>query len=212
MMSGGGVEELALLRNVAHAADRFVNSAYGAPFRQGQPEIIGVEEFEQLEDALDELKKLHKFAVVSRDAVFEVPEDEEPWLEGWARPKSRPCEHCGSVIFFAKLPTGRWLPLEIGPVDACGVLPSWRYVVTFTDPPSVTTSPTQTNGYVWVDHRQTCGMKEEGPRYKVKTYLKRWTINRARAEALADELGKSLAALRDRLATKVESAGTDAEE
>lgn len=92
------------------------------------------------------------------------------------------CERCNAEFFFAELPTGRWIPLELDQVEAAEVLPAWRYIVNFDlSTPRVTQHPGKQTGKVWVNHIETCGAGD-GPRHAVAPYVRRYRVNAERLD------------------------------
>lgn len=112
--------------------------------------------------------------------------------------KSKPCEKCGQVFFFAQDAGGRWIPLEMDRIPSDGVIPAWRYVVSFGgfDSPQVRVQDQAKE--VWVDHRQTCGAGD-GPKYRIASYQRRWKVNVAHFRNLTDDVASNLMGLADRL-------------
>lgn len=87
------------------------------------------------------------------------------------------CERCGAGFFFAELPTGSWIPLELDQVDARLVLPTQRYVVDWRwAHPKVTAMVAKAEGQVYVNHIETCGAGD-GPRHAITAYLRRYQVN-----------------------------------
>ena len=77
---------------------------------------------------------------------------------------------------------GRWVPLELDPVNAGEVLGEWRWVVDTSDSPPIAAVQSDTTGLVYVDHRQTCGAGA-GPKHHCEPYLRRWEINKTKLNA-----------------------------
>lgn len=113
--------------------------------------------------------------------------------------RAKTCERCSVAFYFAQDVGGRWIPLEMDRIPAEGVLPAWRYVVTFGgfDSPQVRVQNDAKE--VWVDHRQTCGANPDGPKYQIASYLRRWKVNVAHFRNLTDNVAGNLLALGDRL-------------
>lgn len=120
--------------------------------------------------------------------------------------KTRPCEFCGTLIFFAKTVNGRWAPMEIDQVPAEGMIPAWKWRVSFDrvagqrGAPEVRFDPNM-SGQVWVDHRQTCGIGD-GPKFRVESLVRRWKVNVARAESTTAGVVDSLLKMRRRYASE----------
>lgn len=120
----------------------------------------------------------------------------------------RVCDKCECRFFFARDSPdddvfGRWVPFELEPINADGVLPSWLWVIDFTGPhPMCKLEPTRTSGQVYVDHRQTCG-GGKGPKHRCAPYLRRYKVNFERAtrelQTQTAETTASLQSLRRRL-------------
>ena len=129
------------------------------------------------------------------------------------RPKVRTqtCKHCEALFFFACqadrpdddtydviVGRSRWIPLEIDPIDAAGVLVEWRWVVDFSVYPPETHVDLDAASQVYVDHRQTCARNEDGPKRPCAAYLRRWKINSTKIHAETEN--ESIRAANDLLA------------
>jgi hypothetical protein len=178
---------------------------------------MGVNEHELMAGVVDAADKLLKES--TPEALRELRE-RMATLRGWQeesheieRPRHlrvQVCKVCPAVIFFACevddaddpdfSPVNlrrQWMPFEVDPIDAEGVLPEWRWTVNFAEYPPRCQVDLTTTALVYVDHRKTCGALA-GPKKYCTPYERRWKANVAKTNAGMDN--ESIRATNDLLA------------
>lgn len=92
------------------------------------------------------------------------------------------CKYCNSPIFFARLPSGKFLPFEPNPIDASDVkglrVATFSNMVDTRNRP-VVLWPSRPEGPVWIPHPEVCGSKSTPP--ENEALRARWEVRRVGA-------------------------------
>lgn len=110
------------------------------------------------------------------------------------------CRYCGAAIFFAQFSeSGKWVPIDVEPIDSGDIPPNWRYAIDFTMPrhPVVYRDMLKTDR-TWIAHQNVCG-QHDGPKHRIPSMQRRWQVNVERSQKIIDEANTRLKALDARL-------------
>lgn len=106
-------------------------------------------------------------------------------INNWVATRKRECQYCGAEIFFAQVPSGKWLPLDVVPLDNASLARGARLAcfIDLRDGPKIG-FPSRPEGRVWIPHLDVCGSTSNVPEQRL--LKERWLANRDRAVGLRE--------------------------